>query len=1356
MNQDAYLDYSSSIDPFEAQWEWTDSNGALHVEPFIFPDPEGKLEEHIRKYVAPDLERDFVDDPITWVNEELRKADLFDVKKNERITPSWFSSAKPPKPRLNVLYFPTCASLYAHIVAVFDTDQITVGQKVTLKLNRTIVQNATFFLGIEDKREIDLYVVASRPLNGEKVASWSDYTNASVCVLVDWRFFGRKIIHSAVEFENIPGYLKGTLDEEDIESNKITIVNSDVTRAVNEEDVPYDSYCNNYSRLTTQLYETESSSLHDLSDSYATSVNIFYSHFLHSSQYDGEACCCATAGACTMVRLFWNLFTTNLFSESDFKAATTNSAYFKIFTEEDESKYKNLLGVFYEKSNSPNQTEDPVDSEAGASTEADDSQSVDVSEEATIPEFNKEIALEKIEKYIEFYKQGWKIHVRKATSINGYGVINDEHTIEQPKNNTLDVEDALYGKSLVNINAADPYSSSAFPYSNNIPAVIVLDIMLATYGQRLYAGDGAVVSYLIQKGSVEEEIYKKSLDEGLHYFSPRAPVIVCAKVSNTRVQTLLSQQVSKNQKELASLDESFKRLAEKDYSDDYIDIKGPSITYLRTGEINDELIIKPYYVFRNLSKNGAPDIYAKIPDIPNLTYENDSLNLESSKETVVKFVDRLIQLYNEFIEYLSANDATLSDGSVRDVEDELLLSYDYTGDVSNSEERAINNVPGDYYAPRYWTRESAIITEEEVSGEEGSEENAVEEKNAPSIDVTTEVVTNEEEEIYLQKKKEYYAKTFNERIVDKESDYISLGFSDDYNELRSSIVVFTDYEVACESVVFRESVSETNKKINIVSECTFRGIAQRIAAAVESLQRLPDEHFLYLGCDLGNGTVYKTDVPVSMRQTRALSFPSSVHWPTGAFSRIIGVNSDVNIVRVVAKREDTCSVTVEHSAKDAVDSIVTTYKVSPKMAYALVRETVHPEESVYFTWGANGIENPSPLIGTQSLHRSITYNDPEEADFSFEGPALLSEKDFSYGLPYSDNNPYKSKKLIRWNGVTITSITYDEDGVTRADGVVDHYLYGGAKCKNIVFDKCFTVTKGVKNCNSREGEVVPFGVIADHHNVINVLNYPQYIIEPDPNDPPKNKGEYFEKCISEEGKSFFRNLASQLLTDGVVKGINENIIDEESVTISLSADICKYTAGDGIKIETPVDDLPSDSTEQDTPEDETENHGLGNPEEWPRNNLQQKKIILNLIPGNNVVLTYPNGEEKRGTGTDFESLDPDGYSEAIKEQPTDDNGEILEEVELPDEYKPKYPEDGDGGVLVSVLLPKKKKEEQVDYDHESKISSENEDDIEDLLYENGEFIHGSDPSQWPGGEEYWNAALTPGMTVELNLSLIHI
>ena len=115
-----------TVEEFQAHWEWTDAGGNLHTEPFLFPDYEGELEEYVRKYIAPDYEQDFpAADNAEWVNSFYHDVNA------KGFVPS-FQLQKAPAPQLNKLFFPTTASQYAHIIALFDDDELAAEAKKTL------------------------------------------------------------------------------------------------------------------------------------------------------------------------------------------------------------------------------------------------------------------------------------------------------------------------------------------------------------------------------------------------------------------------------------------------------------------------------------------------------------------------------------------------------------------------------------------------------------------------------------------------------------------------------------------------------------------------------------------------------------------------------------------------------------------------------------------------------------------------------------------------------------------------------------------------------------------------------------------------------------------------------------------------------------------------------------------------------------------------------------------------------------------------------------------------------------------------------------------------------------------------
>ena len=284
-------DAPETVEEFQAHWEWTDAEGVLHTEPFLFPDYEGELEEYVRKYIAPEYEQDFpAADNAEWVNS------FFHDVNAKGFVPS-FQLQKAPEPRLNRLFFPTCASQYAHIVALFDDDEIKVGQRVTLKTNVTIIKDASFFLGLKDVKELDLFVVTKRNLTGLVPESWKETSGLSLCVLVDWRYFMRGAAFKLEEFEQVPGYIKETKPKEEWNEHKRTVIAKGATSVAsfpwideNKDKVPCPS-------------------------------------------------------GPTMYRLFWGLFKSQLFSERDFNNAVTNSVLFEELTAEKETEIGEKKGV---------------------------------------------------------------------------------------------------------------------------------------------------------------------------------------------------------------------------------------------------------------------------------------------------------------------------------------------------------------------------------------------------------------------------------------------------------------------------------------------------------------------------------------------------------------------------------------------------------------------------------------------------------------------------------------------------------------------------------------------------------------------------------------------------------------------------------------------------------------------------------------------------------------------------------------------------------------------------------------------------------------------------------------------------
>lgn len=245
--QTTVFNSNESVECFEAQWERVDPDGVKRVIPFLFPDFEGDLEDYIEKYVAPDLEEDFPVDSGAWTKNTYFQNSTFTVQVGaETAATSFPTSAKTsfnvapmPKPKLNVLFFPTIASQFAHIAAIIDDDEVNVGTKLTLRTNVPVIQNARFFFGISERNYHSFYVVTKRPLSQQISNDWNVPKGAAICVLVDWRYFfiDRKCSDDFYSLSYIPGWAWEKLERSGITADDYysqTEEKSEITNAVND------------------------------------------------------------------------------------------------------------------------------------------------------------------------------------------------------------------------------------------------------------------------------------------------------------------------------------------------------------------------------------------------------------------------------------------------------------------------------------------------------------------------------------------------------------------------------------------------------------------------------------------------------------------------------------------------------------------------------------------------------------------------------------------------------------------------------------------------------------------------------------------------------------------------------------------------------------------------------------------------------------------------------------------------------------------------------------------------------------------------------------------------------------------
>ena len=220
---------------FTAFWRWTDKDGVVKTAPFVFEAPEGEFRRCFEQYLAPRWRRDFPSNYASWAAEASRNA--------PKPIP-YLNLPEPPLPELNVLYFPSVASQYAHIAAIFNAE-IPVGQRIDLVSNIPLWRRSTLFFGVEEPEEPEqpetttepqpeepkeyittLYVVTRRdatdypvkekeeqedPHEPEDPNEPEDPTEpegptdpeedkkakAFLCVLVDWRYFARSVLYSA-------------------------------------------------------------------------------------------------------------------------------------------------------------------------------------------------------------------------------------------------------------------------------------------------------------------------------------------------------------------------------------------------------------------------------------------------------------------------------------------------------------------------------------------------------------------------------------------------------------------------------------------------------------------------------------------------------------------------------------------------------------------------------------------------------------------------------------------------------------------------------------------------------------------------------------------------------------------------------------------------------------------------------------------------------------------------------------------------------------------------------------------------------------------------------------------------------
>lgn len=278
---------------FQAHWEWTDATGKTRVEPFIMPDLNGELEEYVKRYITPDIDRDFPVERSEWAADVSSGASHYYSTRDATPTPV-YALSPAPRPRLNVLFFPTMASQYAHIAAIFDNDELEVGQKITLKTNITLIKDASYFLGIKDKKDVDLWIVTKRPLNNAVIDGWKTPKGAALCVLVDWRYFMRGATYAFEPFAQIPGWKRAEIKKAEKESAEQT--------EEQEEETPGESADEEENGEWELDPNAVVVSAEPSKPQYGISGNVF-------------------------MRLFWGLFKSDLFSEEDFLTALSSAVF---------------------------------------------------------------------------------------------------------------------------------------------------------------------------------------------------------------------------------------------------------------------------------------------------------------------------------------------------------------------------------------------------------------------------------------------------------------------------------------------------------------------------------------------------------------------------------------------------------------------------------------------------------------------------------------------------------------------------------------------------------------------------------------------------------------------------------------------------------------------------------------------------------------------------------------------------------------------------------------------------------------------------------------------------------------------
>lgn len=465
---DNFVEANKVLDEFQAHWEWEEEN-EVHKEPFILVEEGSELEKYIAKYIAPDIEREFPVDHSEWASDysdgEARKA----INPHGEGTP--FLALQPsPRPKLNTLFFPTCASQYAHMIAIFNSGDIEVGKKVTLKTNRVIVEDATFFLGVEKKTDITLYVVTKRLLTGEIVSSWAGKSSPCVCVLVDWRYFLRGKAFKFEEFRQVPGFIKASKPESEWEKYKCTIVNKGTSKKIMESELT-NSFLKNIRSEYEDLYGSarieSTGNLIPL-----VSVDKITKSKLTSCVYPT-----------VLVRLFWGLFNTSFFSEHDFANAITNSILFEALSKTARVKMENSkAGIEGDGLNDVQKTRYSLKTQL-KSYDSGLLESVTRTAVITTDAGGEEIV-------------EWKEEI--ISDIPTDGTLSEKHT-----------SDLYSAKNII---------------CEGTSLLLVLDFVLMLYGQRLYSGNGKIVAITTEE---EEKLIEGTDIELIKEKSPRYPVVVC-------------------------------------------------------------------------------------------------------------------------------------------------------------------------------------------------------------------------------------------------------------------------------------------------------------------------------------------------------------------------------------------------------------------------------------------------------------------------------------------------------------------------------------------------------------------------------------------------------------------------------------------------------------------------------------------------------------------------------------------------------------------------------------------------------------------------------------------------------------